>query len=112
AAPMVALGTTLAGIAVAAVLIYGGGHPGPNAKNPFVVQQATGGTPTVAPPAVSSRSVGPPVTPTTPAPTTTPSASPTVSPTVSPSASPTVSATPTLPVPSTIVPAPTASPAQ
>src|SRR5262249_34258034 len=93
AAPMVALGTTLAGVAIAAVLIYGGGHPGPNAKDPFDVGQATGGAaPVVAPPAVSTS----PSATVTPVSTVTPSATPSVSPSLSstPSPSPTSTVVP------------------
>ena len=81
AAPMVAVGTMLAGVAVAAVLIYGGSHPGPNATNPFDIRQATGATssvpPVVAPVIPSSSGT---VVPVTPSPTVAPS--PTVPPLV------------------------------
>jgi cellulose synthase/poly-beta-1,6-N-acetylglucosamine synthase-like glycosyltransferase len=110
-APMVALGATMAGVAVAAVLIYGGGHPGPNAKNPFDIGSATGTTagvpPIVAPAPVTPSGTTSAALPTT-SPTVTASPSATTSPssTVSP-ASPSPSSSPsTSPIPPVASPTP------
>jgi len=110
AAPMVAVGTMLAGVAVAAVLIYGGSHPGPNATNPFDIRQATGATssvpPVVAPVIPSSSGTVVPVTPSptvAPSPSVPPSSS--VTPSSSPSASPTVVPSTSIPPTTSIAPA-------
>jgi cellulose synthase/poly-beta-1,6-N-acetylglucosamine synthase-like glycosyltransferase len=117
AAPLVAVGTMLAGVAVAAVLIYGGSHPGPNATNPFDIRQATGATasvpPVVAPVIPSTSATVAPVTPSPTASTSvTPSVTPSTSPTVLPSSSipPTTSPPPTSTTPPTSSPAATAAP--
>jgi cellulose synthase/poly-beta-1,6-N-acetylglucosamine synthase-like glycosyltransferase len=117
AAPLVAVGTMLAGVAVAAVLIYGGSHPGPNATNPFDIRQATGATasvpPVVAPVIPSTSATVAPVTPSPTASTSvTPSVTPSTSPTVLPSSSipPTTSSPPSSTTPPTSSPAATAAP--
>jgi cellulose synthase/poly-beta-1,6-N-acetylglucosamine synthase-like glycosyltransferase len=108
AAPMVAVGAMLTGVAIAAILVYGGGHPGPNARNPFDIEQATGSSPaasvphslapivpTGSPTAVPSSSTSATVSP---SPTTSPSSSTSGSPIPSTTTSPpptSAAATPT-----------------